>query len=411
MSELALEIKNVSKSFQIHENRADSLKENIARVFSSKKNTATLFHALDNVSVKVKKGESLGIIGRNGAGKSTLLRILSGIMQPDTGEINFYGKPVSILDIGAGFHPELSGRENIFLSASLYNFTKAKIEEKYQEIVDFSGVENFIEEPVKNYSAGMYLRLAFSIITCLEADIYLIDEVINVGDANFQMKCKAKIEELIAQGKTLLIASHNLNEISTLCNRIVLMENGKILDIGTSDAIQKYFTIAIPEYFSFDEGKAFHLKEKNEIHSGVEQISILNYGLKDYEATFTGISNQKPISLFVEVEITEPVKISFGMQFCDITGVVAFTASTLARGSVSEIIEKGKYQITFLIPPHLLNEKMYAVNFTLVGEKKVLMKIDKLITLKISDGTETINAVVLPGVVKPIINSVIENIA
>lgn len=409
MSELALEIKNVSKSFQIHESRADSLKENIAGLFSSKKNSATIFQALDNVSIEVRRGEALGIIGRNGAGKSTLLRILSGIMQPDAGEINFYGKPVSILDVGAGFHPELSGRENIFLSASLYNFTKEKIEEKYQEIVDFSGVENFIDEPVKNYSAGMYLRLAFSIITCLEADIYLIDEVINVGDANFQMKCKTKIEELIAQGKTLLIASHNLNEISSLCNRIVLMENGKILDTGTSDAIQRYYTIAIPEYFSLEGGKHFNLKNREEI-SFAEEIKILNYGLADYAEEAEGISNKKAFRIFCEAEIPKSINGSFSVQVCDITGMIAFTSSTLQQATISAAIEPGKYRIEFIVPAALLNEKMYAVNFRFVGEKKVLLKIDKLITLKISEGKGNSIPVVMPGILKPVLESVLQKI-
>lgn len=202
----------------------------------------------------------------------------------------------------------------------------------------------------------MYLRLAFSIITCLEADIYLIDEVINVGDANFQMKCKTKIEELIAQGKTLLIASHNLNEISSLCNRIVLMENGKIIDTGSSDAIQKYYTIAIPEYFSFDGGKHFHLKNKEEISSS-EEIKILNYGLADYAEEAEGISNKKAFRIFCEVEIPKAINGSFSVQVCDITGVIAFTSSTLQQATISTNLEQGKYRIEFIVPANLLNEK------------------------------------------------------
>jgi len=214
---------------------------------------------------------------------------------------------------------------------------------------------------------------------------------------------------LIAQGKTLLIASHNLNEISSLCNRIVLMENGKILDTGTSDAIQKYYTIAIPEYFSFDGGKHFHLKNREEITS-TEEIRILNYGLADYAEEAEGISNKKAFRIFCEAEIPKAINGSFSVQVCDITGVIAFTSSTLQQKNISTTIEPGKYRIEFIVPADLLNEKMYAVNFRFVGEKKVLLKIDKLITLKISEGKENLIPVMMPGILKPVLESVLQKI-
>ena len=247
MDEPVLEVKHVSKTFRLHSAHADTIKGALSGFFSPAQRKANTFVALNDISFNVYKGEALGIIGENGAGKSTLLRVLAGIIPPDTGEINFYGHAVSILEVGTGFNPELTGSENIYLSASLYHFTRKKIEERFDEIVAFSGIGKFIDQPVKAYSSGMYLRLAFSILTCLDADIYLIDEVINVGDANFQTKCKKRMEDLIAQGKTLLIASHNMNEIVTLCGRIISLEKGSIVQSGSLEVIQKYMTQTLPQ--------------------------------------------------------------------------------------------------------------------------------------------------------------------
>ena len=402
-----LEVKNLSKSFRMRENRIDSLKGSIANFFNSTTAAAEDFHALKDVSFNLERGEALGIIGKNGAGKSTLLRILSGISQPDQGEINFYGKAVSILDIGAGFHPELTGRENIYLSASLYKFTRKKIEERFNEIVEFSGIGKFIEEPVKNYSSGMYLRLAFSIITCLDADIYLIDEVVNVGDANFQMKCKNKIEELIAAGKTLLIASHNMNEISVLCNRIILMEYGQIIETGGADIIQKYMTIALPQYFHFEEGEFFHIKNLDESPFEQKEMRLLKYGIKDYIANHNGISTNHPFAIYLDVQLFEEITTEFRLKFYDATGALIFTCSS-ARQEVLQINRAGQYHVEFQIPANLLNTRLYSVELRVVNDdKKALMfKADKFIAIKMADddsNTETNRDLHLQGLVKPLV--------
>jgi lipopolysaccharide transport system ATP-binding protein len=412
--EIMLEVKNVSKSFRLRENQADSLKGLIAQMFSSGKPGDQNFQALKNVSFNLHKGEALGIIGKNGAGKSTLLRILSGISEPDEGEINFYGKAVSILDIGAGFHPELTGRENIYLSASLYKFTRQKIEERFTEIVDFSGIEKFIDEPVKNYSSGMYLRLAFSIITCLDAEIYLIDEVVNVGDANFQMKCKAKIEELIAAGKTLLIASHNMNEISILCNRVILMEHGQVIETGGADIIQKYMTIALPQYFNFQEGQFFHIKNLSESPFDQSRVSIDKYGIKDYSINGEGISTNHSFVVFLDIELNEEVNVELRLKFYDATGALIFTCTSWQEGT-PRVDRPGKYHHEFLIPANLLNTRYYSVELRLINRdyQSLIFKADKFISLKMSDDNMVAHRareLTLQGYIKPLVPVSITNI-
>ena len=410
-AKIMLEVKNVSKGFRLRENRADSFKSMLSQFFSSNKNDVQHFQALTNVSFNLHKGEALGIIGKNGAGKSTLLRILSGISEPDTGEINFYGKVVSILDIGAGFHPELTGRENIYLSASLYKFTRKKIEERFAEIVDFSGIGKFIDEPVKNYSSGMYLRLAFSVITCLDAEIYLIDEVVNVGDANFQMKCKAMIEELIAAGKTLLIASHNMNEISILCNRVILMEYGQVIETGGPDIIQKYMTIALPQFFNFKADEFFHIKDLSESPFDQSRLSINNYGIKDYIVNAEGISTNHPFAVFLDIELKERLNTELRLKFYDATGALIFTCTSWQDDGV-RIEETGKYHLEFKIPANLFNTRFYSVELRIVNRdfQTLMFKADKFISLKMSDDNLIpghIREVTLQGLIKPLIPVVI----
>lgn len=408
MSEVMLEVKNVSKSFRMRESRVDSLKGSIAQLFSSQPKTVEDFQALKNVSFDLFKGEALGIIGKNGAGKSTLLRILSGINTPDEGEINFYGKTVSILDIGAGFHPELTGRENIYLSASLYKFTREETEARFNDIVEFSGIEKFIDEPVKNYSSGMYLRLAFSIITCLDADIYLIDEVVNVGDANFQMKCKDRIEELMAAGKTMLIASHNMNEISILCNRVLLMEHGQVIEMGGPDIIQKYMSLALPQYFDFEPGQFFHVKNLQDSPFTQQKICIDNYGIKNHVLNSEGISTAHAFTIFLDIDILEKnVDAEVRLKFYDATGALIFSCSTNQKGA-PKIDQVGKYSVAFNIPANLLNARLYSIELR-VGNNfdfGLLFKADKFISLKMAvDGNEGNSAheLNLPGLIKPVV--------
>ena len=197
--------------------------------------------ALKDISFNVKKGEIVGIIGRNGAGKSTLLKILSRIVEPTGGQASVYGRVASLLEIGTGFHRELSGRENIYLNGTILGMTKDEIKENFDEIVEFSEIGKFIDTPVKRYSSGMYVRLAFAVAAHLNPEILIVDEVLAVGDAAFQKKCLGKMSETAKSGRTVLFVSHNMHTIQDLCNRTILLEDGKVaIDGDTSDVIKHY---------------------------------------------------------------------------------------------------------------------------------------------------------------------------
>lgn len=223
----------------------------------------SVLYALRNVSFALEEGQSVGIIGPNGSGKSTLLRILAGITKPTSGRALIKGRTASILDIGAGFHPYLSGRENIYLNGQLLGFSKKEIDAQFDAIVAFSGVESFLSEPVKNYSSGMYLRLAFSIMANLDFDVYLLDEVMGVGDAAFQKQSSQRLKELIASGKTCLFASHNFLELKQLFSRFLYIKNGQLEMLDVNQVAEKLGFNVLPQ-FTFvptEEHEDFTIKE------------------------------------------------------------------------------------------------------------------------------------------------------
>src|SRR5262247_578600 len=197
------------------------------------------FWALSDVSFEVKRGEILGIVGRNGAGKSTLLKILSRITEPTKGRVLLRGRVASLLEVGTGFHPELTGRENIFLNGAILGMTQREIRRKFDEIVAFAGVERFLDTPVKRYSSGMYTRLAFAVAAHLEPEILVVDEVLAVGDARFQKKCLGKMDEVAQAGRTILFVSHNMTAMSRLCRRAIWIDGGRIRRAGDSDDVIK----------------------------------------------------------------------------------------------------------------------------------------------------------------------------
>ena len=203
------------------------------------------FWALKDVSFEVEQGEVLGIVGHNGAGKSTLLKILSRITEPTVGVADIYGRVSSLLEVGTGFHSELTGRENIFLNAAMLGMRRQEVQRKFDEIVDFSGVADFIDTPVKRYSSGMYVRLAFAVAAHLEPEILIVDEVLAVGDASFQQKCLGKMEEVSRSGRTVLIVSHNMTLIEGLCERAILLEKGQVARIGDTKEVVKGYADAI----------------------------------------------------------------------------------------------------------------------------------------------------------------------
>jgi len=225
-------VDDVVKRFTI--NHAMSLKDTVVAWFRRRQLT-TEFDALRGVNLVVEEGESVALLGLNGSGKSTLLKLISGVMAPDRGSVLTRGRVAGLIEVGAGFHPELSGRENVFLNAAILGMTRKQIEERYDEIVAFSGIESFIDQEVKHYSSGMFMRLAFSVAIHVEVDVLLVDEILSVGDAPFREKCRRKFEELIAARKTLLIVSHDLDMVRELCTRGVVLRDGGVIYDGPVD--------------------------------------------------------------------------------------------------------------------------------------------------------------------------------
>jgi len=241
----ALTLQGISKAFTIRYNRADSLKSKFIGIFNTRyrEKKRTLW-ALKGLDLEVYRGETLGLIGANGSGKSTLLRIIAGIFPPTEGRLSVNGTVVPMIELGVGFHPELTGKENIYLNASLYGLSKKEVDKIYSKIVDFSELKDFIDTPIKNYSSGMYMRLGFSIAVHIEPDILLIDEIFAVGDEHFQRRCIKKMEAFKEAKKTIIFVSHNAAAIQSMCDRVCLLNQGKIHFIGPpKEAIARYLEL------------------------------------------------------------------------------------------------------------------------------------------------------------------------
>jgi len=236
--ESVIKIENVTKKFRLYSDRPLSIKENIVR---GMKNTYKEFYALNDVSFEVKKGSTIGLIGKNGSGKSTLLKMINRTMFPDKGKITINGKIASLIELGAGFHPELSGRENIYNNATIFGFSKEEIDKRLPEIIEFSELEEFIDNTLRTYSSGMYARLAFSVAIHVDADILLVDEILGVGDINFQSKCANKIYEMKRNGTTIILVTHDMSTIDRLCDYAVWLDHGKKIAEGSPKEIQNAY--------------------------------------------------------------------------------------------------------------------------------------------------------------------------
>lgn len=251
MGDIAIKVENLGKCYQIGQAKSGDIRESFNNRLNKLKNRNKAtekeneFWALKDINFEIRKGEAVGIIGRNGAGKSTLLKILSRITQPTRGRFEINGRVSSLLEVGTGFHPELSGRENIYLNGTILGMKRYEIRAKFDEIIAFSGVEKFIDTPVKHYSSGMKVRLAFSVAAFLEPEVLIIDEVLAVGDSVFQAKCIDKMTEVAKSGKTILFVSHNMSSVKNLCNRGILISAGRVVEDGSVDKI-------ISDYLYYD---------------------------------------------------------------------------------------------------------------------------------------------------------------
>lgn len=333
MEKPIIEAKNISKQYSLDQKlRYETLRDTVMRFvknpFSLLENrkSAKNFPALQDISFEIQKGEAIGLIGPNGSGKSTLLKILSRITMPTTGEIKLRGNVASLLEIGTGFHHELTGRENIFLNGSILGMTKKEIMEKFDEIVEFSGVEKFLDTPVKRYSSGMIVRLAFAVAAHLDSDILIVDEVLAVGDSDFQKKSMKKMNEATREvGRTVIFVSHNMEAIKKLCTKCILLKSGKIEIFDTTNrVIEKYINKDNPGTISlvngnlqnkkagtwFTEIKITSLQDSNKIKSG----DGLKIALKYKSASKEKINNARIIITIINEDL-QPV-LGFDSNVC-----------------------------------------------------------------------------------------------
>jgi ABC-2 type transport system ATP-binding protein len=261
--EIAIRVDNVSKNFKLPHERAGSVKSIFTNPFSAKNHkTVEVQHALKNVSFEIKKGEFFGIVGRNGSGKSTMLKMLAGIYQPTHGKIHVAGKLVPFIELGVGFNPELSGRENVYLNGALLGFSSQEVDAMYNEIVEFAELEKFMDQKLKNYSSGMQVRLAFSMAVRARADILLIDEVLAVGDADFQRKCFEYFKKLKKDKKTVVFVSHDMGAVREFCDRALLIDSSELISIGTTESItDKYSKLFLDDDEEAEEVQQTFIEE------------------------------------------------------------------------------------------------------------------------------------------------------
>jgi len=318
--------------------------------FFKRKNEEDVFWALKDVSFNLKKGQILGIIGMNGAGKSTILKILAEVIPPTSGHIEYKGSILSILDIGTGFHPDLSGYENIFFNASLLGMTKKKIFTKVDEIIAFSGIADHIHEPVKTYSSGMYLRLAISIALFSDNEIILLDEVISVGDAYFRMQAIQKIKEQASEGRACIIISHDLGSVMELCDQCLLLEKGKIIYSGNSKEV-------VEDYFETMYGSLHLKKTLLPEHRVCRFIST--------EPEKESFAMNEPVSLKIKYEVKEKADVRLVLKIRNYNSTVMTDSIAFRPDYNAQSIEHGIYETLCTIPANLFNFGKYMVDIYL----------------------------------------------
>ena len=370
--------------------------------------------ALKDISFDVRKGEALGIIGRNGAGKSTLLKILCKITDPTSGVAEIRGRVSSLLEVGTGFHQELSGRENIYLNGTILGMTKKEVDCKFDEIVDFSGVEKFIDTPVKRYSSGMRVRLAFSVAAHLEPEILLIDEVLAVGDVDFQKKCLNKMENVSQEGRTVLFVSHNMTAIANLCNRTILLDKGSIIADGPSKQVVKSYlshdvdTMAVREWIDDEEAPGSEVAR-------LRAVRILD----DEGSVAERIDIRKPVKIEMEYKVFKPGHL-FLPHFALWTekGQLAFITLENDQDWRQRRRPAGSYISAVWIPGNFLNDGLYYVNCHLLSRypDKSQFRTYSIVAFQVIDSTEPNSArgdyaKPLNGAVRPLLEWKTQKIA
>ncbi|TDH20819.1 ATP-binding cassette domain-containing protein [Segetibacter sp. 3557_3] len=418
MSEKVIEVENLSKVYRLGEVGTGTLSRDIERWVAKargkqdpftiideasgvNKPTDDIIWSLKDIDLTIQQGETLGIIGNNGAGKSTLLKLLSRITTPTKGTIKVKGKIASLLEVGTGFHPELTGRENIFLNGAILGMRKKEIAKLYDDIVQFAGVERYINTPVKRYSSGMYIRLAFSVAAHLETDILIVDEVLAVGDADFQKKCLGRMEELSGkQGRTILMVSHNLQAIANLCENAIWLDKGQIAKKGKSKEVVKSYTASTKPKETVQSWEDFDSAPGNEL-------------IKLRRAVV------KPVSAEADAYITVRTPVQLNFEFwCNVDdGVVNINVILLSTkgecifnlGSHNLEAKKGVLALQSTIPANLLNNKTYTVSLGVMKNNAALIAdFQQCIQFEVEDIREGMYYFdTWPGLIRPEIDTFI----
>jgi lipopolysaccharide transport system ATP-binding protein len=339
--------------------------------------------ALKNISFEIKEGEVCGIVGKNGAGKSTLLKVLSRITRPSAGTVKGRGKISSLLEIGTGFHAELTGRENIYISGSMLGMKKAEIRNKFDEIVDFSGIENFLDTPVKRYSSGMYVRLAFGVAAHLDPDILIIDEVLAVGDAEFQKKCMGKMKDVSNQkGRTIIFVSHNMQAVNNLCSRAIWLQKGTVSAIGDTQTV-------VNKYLGANQKKLWKQDWKAHHAPGNEWIRMISVELvPQLEDPLAPIDIRTPLTMKIKFcNLSNNINLSVNMVLFSITGECIFDIPSV-RGDFDEGIVEGECTI----PGRFLNDGSYYISlFFLKDSSRAIFDFNECLYFDVQDYRENIN--------------------
>lgn len=364
MSSLAIRVEKLGKQYRIGtltSQRYQTLRDTLTSVFDrSRREPKGSIWALKDISFEVEQGQVLGIVGRNGAGKSTLLKILSRVTDPTEGYGEIRGRVGSLLEVGTGFHPELTGRENIFLNGAILGMRRSEIQRKFDEIVDFSEVGPFIDTPVKRYSSGMYLRLAFAVAAHLEPEILVVDEVLAVGDAEFQRKCLGKMSDVAQQGRTVLFVSHNMSAILRLTQETLVIEKGRLkMRAPTPQAVDYYLSQGFSQ-----EGQ--RIWEEDEVPSEAAPFRPIAVRIKDAQGRVSNaVRSTEPFTIEVEYRLSSPVTgLRVGLYLMSTRGEFIFTSFDTDDPSRYErypVRPAGRYVSRCIIPADWLNEGRYAV--------------------------------------------------
>nr|WKN40046.1 ABC transporter ATP-binding protein [Tunicatimonas sp. TK19036] len=357
MSDTAILVEGISKRYLIGDTSSGSIRDAINGFFSGRGSDKTEdFWALKDISFEVKRGEAMGIVGKNGAGKSTLLKILSRITEPTTGRIELNGRISSLLEVGTGFHPELTGRENVFLNGTILGMSRDEIKSKFDEIVEFSGVERFLNTPVKRYSSGMKVRLAFAVAAHLEPDILIIDEVLAVGDAEFQKKCLGKMQDVASEGRTILFVSHNMNAVRQLCNKGILLSHGQVVETSSIENIVRLY---LQDNQSSSQGSITTFQDNPE-----KDFQLLEARLTDQESNQKSLFEcQEDIHLHLKCKLTNHIPGLYGyLSVKDKEENLIIETDTFDHlPNVLEGLTPGITDITIIIPKRHLPPGTFSV--------------------------------------------------